>query len=142
MQFYKDFPEYTILVIHKKKQLYLSFIILIFYHFYPLSSLSFIILILNILILYPPHPLLSSSFTILLLYQPHLLSSRSFGILKFILIHQLYDPPHVYYPYHPHHPPGCVGWVRSGGNRTRDLFPRRFLESSGPEERTAHQAKF
>ena len=32
--------------------------------------------------------------------------------------------------------------ARRGGNRTRDLLPRYFLESPGAEQRPAHQAKF
>ena len=84
----------------------LIIITLILYHPRPLSSSSFLILILLssssfiILVLSHPHPLSSLSFIILILYHPHPLSSSSFNIL--ILYHPLSSfiilerPPEIY----------------------------------------------
>ena len=120
-----------------------SFIIFILYHPHPLSSSSVIIFILYqsnplsclsfiILIIYQSHPLSSFPFNILILYHPHPLSYSSFIIL--ILYHphrpdQIYNPPHAHPPHHHQYQARCAGRAGRGGNRTRDLFPRCFLEN-------------
>ena len=66
------------------------FIILILYHYHPLSSSSFIILIL-----YHPHPLSSSSFIILIFHHRHPLSFSSFIILILYHPHPLSSPSFI-----------------------------------------------
>ena len=53
-------------------------------------------------------------------------------LLMFIIIH---------YYYYIRYQASCIGPARYGGNRTRNLLPRHFLESPGAEQRPTHQAK-
>ena len=103
--YYIKSQSFNILVLFHHYRLYplssSSFIILIIYHLHPLSSSSFVILTLH-----RPHPLSSLSFIFFILYYLHLSLSLSFIIYNpQIHPHFYLHCPHPYRPYHPYDPP-------------------------------------